>query len=147
MVNVSSVCLTAGHPMQELRFDRESAIAGTGIGPWLKTKGVDLTLTGAGQKLGLAEVSGRVVKNRCRSTLAGIKERFGYPYPTKWIPRLVADVVCVLNRTARRGESLSPSQKFFGVSSAMDLLRDMRASIGEVLLFKRPKRTASLPIL
>ena len=71
MVNVSEMqnaldgltvtCANAGHPIRELRFDRESAIAGTTIGPWLKTKGVDLTLTGAGQKLGLAEVSGRIV--------------------------------------------------------------------------------------
>ena len=156
MVNVSEMqnaldgltvtCANAGHPIQELRFDRESAIAGTSIGPWLKTKGVDLSLTGAGQKLGLAEVSGRIVKDRCRSTLAGIQERFGYKFPAKWIPRVVADVICILNRTTRRSESLSPSQKFFGKDSAMDLLRDLRAPIGEILLFKKPKRTASSPI-
>ena len=133
------LCITSGHPIGELRFDRESSIAETIIGPWLQSKGVDLSLTGAGQKLGLAEVCGRIVKNSCRATLAGILERFGYHYPAKWIPRLVGDIVCVLNRTARRGETLSPSQKFFGPASAMDLLRDMRAPIGEILLFKRPK--------
>ena len=153
MVNVSelqnaldgllSLCSTAKHPLRELRFDRESAIAGTSTASWLQSKGVDLCLTGAGQKLGLAEVSGRIVKNRCRSTLAGILERFGYRYPAKWIPRLVADVVCILNRTARRGESLCPSQKFFRLESALDMLRDLRAPIGEILLFKKPKRGVS----
>jgi hypothetical protein len=53
--DLTAVCKNAGHPIHKLRLDRESAIAGTDIGPRLKTKGVDLTLTGAGQKLGLAE--------------------------------------------------------------------------------------------
>lgn len=143
---LTSVCSNAGHPMKVLRFDRESAMAGSSVGEWFKSKGVELSMTGAGQKLGLAEVCGRIVKNRCRSTLAGILERFGYRYPAKWIPRLAADIVCILNRTARRGESLSPSQKFFGVASALDTVRDMRAAIGEVLLFKQPQRGASSPI-
>jgi hypothetical protein len=94
---------------------------------------VDLTWTGAGQKLGLTEVSGRIVKSRCRSSISGIYERFGYHFPAKWIPRLVADVVCVLNRAARKGESLSLSQTI--------------VPIGEILLFKRPKRIASSSIL
>jgi hypothetical protein len=42
-------------------------------------------------------------------------------------------------RTPRRGETQSPSQKFFGVSSALDILRDMRAPIGEIYrLFSHP---------
>jgi hypothetical protein len=121
--DLTTVCTNQGHPIHELRFDRESAISGTDIGPWLKTEGIDRTLTGAGQKLGLAEVNGRIFKNRCRSTLAGIHERFEYRYPAKWIPRLAADVVYVLNWT------------------------HMRAPFGEILFFKRPKRTASSPIL
>ena len=86
------------------------------------------------------------MKIRRRSTVAGMLERFGYRYPAKWIPRLAADIVCVLNRTARRGESLSPSQKFFGLASVLDVVRDLRAAIGEVLLFKQPQRGASSPI-
>ena len=82
------------------------------IGPWLKSKGADLSLTGAGQKLGLAEVCGRIVKNRRRATLAGI---LGYHYPAKWIPRLVGDIVCVLNRRARRGETLSLPRSSLGL--------------------------------
>ena len=53
-----TLCSNAGHPLQVLRFDRESAIAGSSVGK----KGVELSLTGAGQKLGLAEVCGRIVK-------------------------------------------------------------------------------------
>ena len=83
----------AGHPLKVLRFDRDSAISASSVGEWLTSKGVQLVLNAAGHKLGLGEVVGRIVKHRCRSTLAGIKERFGYSYHPKWIPRLVCDVV------------------------------------------------------
>ena len=136
----------AGHPLKILRFDRESAIAATPIVPWFKSKGAALVLTAAGQKLGLGEVIGRIVKNRCRSTVAGVQERFGYRYPVKWFPRLVGDTVCILNRTVRRGSDLSPSQKFFGPDLKLDVLRALRAAIGEILLFKRPKNGVSSPI-
>ncbi|MEI7747149.1 MAG: hypothetical protein WCJ28_06390, partial [Actinomycetota bacterium] len=137
-----AICLwaRAGHPMRSLRFDRESSITSTNIHTWLQFKGVSLDLTAAGQKLGLGEVIGRIVKNRCRATVAGILEKYGYEYPTKWYTRLAADTVCVLNRTVRKGSSLSPSQQFFGPQVKLDPRRDLRAAIGEVLLFKAPKR-------
>jgi hypothetical protein len=61
-----AVCESAGHPLRILRFDRERAVTAGNVGPWLKLKGVDLVLTAAGQKLGLGEVCGRIVKDRCR---------------------------------------------------------------------------------
>jgi hypothetical protein len=48
--------------------------------------------------------------------------------------------VSVLNRTVRRGSTLSPSQLFFDASNGIDVRRDLRASIGEVVLYKSPKR-------
>jgi hypothetical protein len=140
LVGVVDLWRKAGHSCRVIRFDRESAVTSTPVRSWLQLKGVALELTAAGQKLGLAEVMGRVVKDRCRATVAGIKERFGYTFPTKWYPRLVGDTVCVLNRTARRGSSLSPSQLFFGTAAGIDVRRDLRASMGEVLLFKSASR-------
>jgi hypothetical protein len=72
--------------------------------------------------------------------VAGIKEKFGCVFPAKWYPRLVGDSVSVLNRNVRRGSTLSPSQLFFGASNGIDVRRDLRASIGEVVLFKSTKR-------
>ena len=64
MVNVSELQSTleglvelyanSNQHVHELRFDRESAIAGTTMDEWLESKNVNLVLTGAGQKLGLA---------------------------------------------------------------------------------------------
>jgi hypothetical protein len=81
-----ALCRSAGHPLRVIRFDRERAVAAGSIAPWLKLKGVDLVLTAAGQKLGLGEVCGRIVKDRSRSTVAGIQERFGYKFPFQMVP-------------------------------------------------------------
>jgi hypothetical protein len=135
-----SVWKSAGHFLRSLRFDREGAIASTHTQDWFREQGVSLVLTAAGQKLGLGEVMGRVVKSRCRASVAGIREKYGYKYPMKFFTRLVADTVKVLNRTARHGCDLSPSQMFFGVSAGLDVRRDLRAPIGEVVLFKTPMR-------
>lgn len=130
----------SSHKLRALRFDRESSITSTRVRDWLEIKGVELSLTGAGHKLGLAEVCGRIVKERCRATVAGIKEKFGYAYPTKWFVRLVGDTVCIMNRSVRVNCVSSPSQRFFGSNAVFDTRRDLRASIGEVILLKTPKR-------
>jgi len=135
-----SVWRGAGHSLRSLRFDREGAIASAHTQDWLREQGVSLDLTAAGQKLGLGEVMGRVVKSRCRASVAGIREKYGYKFPLKFFSRLVADTVKVLNRTARQGRDASPFQMFFGVASGLDVRRDLRAPIGEVVLFKTPKR-------
>ena len=41
---------------------------------------------------------------------------------------------------------MSPLQMFFGPEYVLDVRRDLCAPIGEVLLFKRPKRGVSSPI-
>jgi hypothetical protein len=146
LMGVFSMWENAGHRLRSFRFDRESAVTSGPIRAWLDAKGVSLDLTAAGQKLGLAEVLGRIVKNRCRSSVSGILEKFGYRYKAKWFVELAGDTVKVMNRTVRRGSSLSPYQKFFGGVAGLDVRRDLRASIGEVLLFKSPKRGVSTDI-
>jgi hypothetical protein len=41
---------------------------------------------------------------------------------------------------------LSPYKQFFGIRKPIDPLRDLRAAIGEILLFKKPKKGVSSPM-
>jgi hypothetical protein len=136
----------AGHPLKMLRFDRESAITSTDVREYMQQSGIELVLTAAGQKLGLAEVMGKHLKDASRATVAGILQMYGYRFCLKWFTRLIADTVCLFNRTQRRGEVLSPAQKFFTPASSLDVRRDLRAALGEVLLCKSPKVGASTTI-
>ena len=130
----------ARHPLQILRFDREAAVVTATIEDLVRSKGGELRLTAAGQKLGLAEVSGRIAKDRSRACLAGIKEKYGYTYPNQFLIKLVADVCSLRNQMVRKGCHLSPYQLFFGRGTGLDVERDLRVAIGEIVLAKKPKK-------
>jgi len=142
---VMSVWRTAGHAMKKLRFDREPGVITEGIKGWLLDNGVELIPTAAGQKVGLIEVLGRICKDKGRSTLAGIRARFGYEFPKRFMTKMHADVVAMTNRLPRPGCNMSPCELFFG-RKCLDVRRDLRVAMGEILLFKRPKRGVSSPM-
>jgi hypothetical protein len=73
---------------------------------------------------------GLIVKNRARSVVAGIRERIEYEFSEEWYPHIAADVVSMLNRTARRGETLTPIQHFYPGHANLDVLRDLRPKKG-----------------
>ena len=99
----------AGRTMKTIRFDREAAVATNDVKAMLLGRGVEVRLTAAGQKLGLIEVSGRIVKERGRATICGIHDRFGYQYSERFYPRLTGDVVKVLKPLPSRWRGLDPS--------------------------------------
>ena len=78
---------------------------------------------------------GRICKDRGRSTLAGIKERDGYDLPRRFLPKLLADVVSLLNRFPRGDQAESPLELFYPRCVQLVPRRDLRAAFEEILLF------------
>ena len=62
--------------LERLTFDRESAIVV--MQDDIETMGIKLSLKAAGQKVGLAEVAIRPVREKARATKAGVRAMFGY---------------------------------------------------------------------
>jgi len=63
--------------LELIKFDREPAIASLAIAIFCKSMGIELVLNAAGHKLGLAEGSVRIVKDKGKSVTAGIPDKFG----------------------------------------------------------------------
>jgi hypothetical protein len=108
---------------------------------WLLTKGISLIPTAADHKLGLVEVQGRIVKDSGRAMVCGIKERFGYNYPKIYFPLLAGDVCSMMNRVRRGTAELSGYAMMFGreMGDELDVRRDLRVSIGEIVLCHKPR--------
>ena len=65
--------------LEQLTFDRESAIAV--MQEDIEARGIKLTLKAAGQKVGLAEVTIRLIREKARATKAGVRAMYGFiPY-------------------------------------------------------------------
>lgn len=127
-----SVWKDAGRKCKTLRFDREPGVTTDGIKSWLLSEGVTLEPTAASQHVGVIEALGRNCKDRGRSTLAGIMGLHSYEFPRRFVTKLHADVVCILNRLPRPGDDRSPYFKFYG-QGGLDVRRDLRVGIGELL--------------
>jgi hypothetical protein len=97
LASIIGVWKRAGRVMKVLRFDRESALNGVAYPNWAVDFGLQPRLNAAGQKLGLIESYGRVLKDHSRAVLAGIKNDFGYKFPLAYADEIIADVNCVLN--------------------------------------------------
>ena len=63
--------------------------------------GIKLRLKAAGQKVGLAEVSIRLIREKARATKAGVRAMFGYMPANQFNVDLCLDTISVLNRTTR----------------------------------------------
>ena len=77
-------------------FDREPGIVP--IEDKLLMNGIELKLKAAGQKIGLAEMSIRLVREKARATKAGVRAKFNYLPPNQFIVDLCLDSISVLNR-------------------------------------------------
>jgi hypothetical protein len=125
--------------MRKLVFDRESAVVAAE--PDIESTGAQLVLKAAGQKVGIAEVSIRIIREKARKTKAGVRDRYGYLPPDQWNIDLVLDTIAVYNRLTRKGQSKTPYELFTG--QATDYIRDFRADWGEPIIVKKPRGVSS----
>jgi hypothetical protein len=124
-----------GHTLKKLVFDRESAIVAAE--PDIESTGVQLALKAAGQKVGIAEVTIRILREKARKSKAGVRDRYGYSPPDQWNVDLVQDVIAVYNRLPRRGQAKTPYEIFTGQTP--DYIRDFRVDWGEPVIVKKPR--------
>ena len=120
--------------LQRLTFDRESAIAA--MQDEIEAKGIKLTLEAAGQKVGLAEVSIRLIREKARATKAGVRATFGYLPANQFNIDLCLDTISVLNRTRKDGQVQTPYEIFSG--DEIDYEQDFRCRWGELIIVKKP---------
>jgi hypothetical protein len=114
-----------GRKMKRLIFDREPGIVP--IETQLKAHDIELILKAAGQKVGLAEVSIRLVHKKARATKASVRANFGCIPPNHM--DLCMDSISVLNRIPKQGQIMNPYELFTG--RKVDFIRDFRAEWGE----------------
>jgi hypothetical protein len=88
---IRGILLSMKRPLLRLVFDRESALVALELE--IAASGLQLDLKAAGQKVGLAEVSIRFIREGARATKAGVRAMFGYMPPTQWNQDLCMDVV------------------------------------------------------
>ena len=128
-----------GQELKKLIFDRESSIVA--MQDIIESYGVKLELKAAGQKVGVAEVAIRLIREKARSTKAGVRANYGYLPPSQFNVDLCLDSIAVLNRTRREGQDVSPYESFTG--STVDYERDLRCRWGEPVIVKKPKGITS----
>ena len=125
--------------LERLTFDRESSIVV--MQEDIEARGIQLNLKAAGQKVGLAEVSIRLIREKARATKAGVRAVYGYMPANQFNIDLCLDTIGVLNRTRRDGQTTTPFETFSG--EAIDYMRDFRCRWGELVIVKKPKGIAS----
>ena len=128
-----------GKKLERLTFDRESSIVV--MQEDIESRGIRLTLKAAGQKVGLAEVSIRLIREKARATKAGVRAMYGYMPANQFNVDLCVDTISVLNRTMRVGQHSTPFEIFSG--EQIDYVRDFRCRWGELVIVKKPKGIAS----
>jgi hypothetical protein len=124
-----------GHDVKQLVFDREPGIAP--IESALKEKGIDLTLKAVGQKVGLAEVSIRSVREKARATKAGVRAKYNYKPLNAWNVDLCLDSISTLNQIPNSGKSITPYEMMTG--KAVDYIHNFGVEWGEPIVVKKPK--------
>ena len=125
-----------GKKLERLTFDRESSIVV--MQEDIEARGIRLSLKAAGQKVGLAEVSIRLIREKARATKAGVRAIYGYMPANQFNIDLCLDTIAVLNRTKRDGQNITPYEKSTG--ERIDYMRDFRCRWGELVVVKKPKR-------
>ena len=118
----------AEHPLQKHRFDRESSIVV--MQEDIEARGIKLFLKAAGQKVGLAEASIKLISEKARATKAK-QELSMATYLQPVNVDLCLDTISVLNRTRKEGYQATPYELFTGDS--IDHTRDFRCRWGELI--------------
>ena len=107
----------------------------------IEARGIKLILKAVGQKVGLAEVSIRLIREKARATKAGVRAMYGYIPANQFNIDLCLDTISVLNRTVKDGHQLTPYELFTGES--IDYERDFRCRWGDLVIVKKPKGISS----
>ena len=129
------------HSLRHLYFDRESGIVSLKDRLISELK-VYVHLKAASQKVGLAEVEIRYVKESARATKLGVQEQLGIDLPGHFNLDLLYDVVATQNTLVKHGSNSSPIEQFTGIKP--DRLRQYRGiNWGELVIAKRPKEVSS----
>ena len=127
------------HRLERLTFDRESSIVA--MQEDIEARGIKLILKAAGQKVGLAEVSIRLIREKARATNAGVRAMYGYIPANEFNIDLCLDTISVLNRTVKDGYQQTPYELFTG--EKIDYDRDFRFRWGDLIIVKKPKGISS----
>ena len=127
------------YDLKQLVFDRKPGIVPTE--DKLLMNGIELKLKAAGQKVGLAEVSIRLVRDKARATKAGVRAKFEYLPPNQFNLDLCLDSISVLNRLPKQDNEKTPHEIF--TITETDFMRDFRVEWGEPVVVKKPKCIAS----
>ena len=134
--HVINIYKTYNNKLNNLVFDREPAVLA--LENWLLTQQVRLKPKAAAQKVGLAEIMIRLIKDTARTTKLSVRDNYGYTPPSCFDLELCHDTVTTINQWIRDGNQTSPYQLFTGKS--LDKLRDLRANWGEPVVVKRPNQ-------
>ena len=93
------------HKLERLTFDRESSIAV--MQEDIEARGIELILKAAGQKVGLAEVSIRLIREKARATKAGVRAMYGYIPANQFNLDLCLDTISVFTIVSRHRSKLN----------------------------------------
>jgi hypothetical protein len=96
LLEVKAEYAAKGKTIKQLVFDREPGIVPSQ--EILNDNGIELILKAAGQKVGLAEVSIHLIREKARATKSGVHSKFGYLPPKQFNVELCLDSISVLNR-------------------------------------------------
>ena len=102
----------------------------------VESKGTKLLLKAA-QKVGLAEVTIRLILEKSRATKAGVRAMYGYLPANQFNIDLCLDTISVLNRTTKERKEHTPYEMFS--NDHIDYERDFRCRWGELVIVKKPK--------
>ncbi len=139
LLDIRADYASKGRAIRQLVFDREPGIVPNH--DVLNANGIELTLKAAGQKVGLAEVSIRLIREKARATKAGARTKFGYLPPNQFNMDLCMESISVLNRIPKQGQNKTPYELVVG--KRIDLMRDFRVEWGETIVVKKPKVLSS----
>jgi hypothetical protein len=138
ILQVKEVYARNDYELKQLVFVRDPGIVP--IEDKLLMNGFELKLKVAGQKVGLAEVSIRLVREKARATKAGVRAKFNYLPPNQFNVDLCLDSISVLNRILKQENDKTPYELFTG--NQTDYMRDLRVEWGEPVV-KKPKEIVS----
>jgi hypothetical protein len=124
-----------GWTMKQLAFDREPGIVPAENE--LRSGGINLLLKAAGQKVGLAEFTIRLIRVKAWATKAGVRAKYGYLPPNQFNTDLCLDSIAVLNRIPKAHADKNPFELFS--EKHVDVMHNFHADWGELIVVKKLK--------
>jgi len=139
IMQIKAVYARNKHDLKQLVFDREPGIVP--LEDVLIENGIELRLKAAGQKVELAEVTIRLIREKARATKAGVRTKFGYLPPNQFNMDLCMDSISVLSRIPKQDQDKTPYELF--TDRKADHMRDFRVEWGEPVVVNKPKGITS----